>query len=85
VPPGYTGPLPDGGYFIARSRTNRIVWFGRSFLENQADPKPVVETIKKFTKGLSLPARRVRHSDCRLPQRQGQARVDHPAAGDRIP
>jgi hypothetical protein len=50
VPPGYTGPLPDGGYFIARSRTNRIVWFGRSFLENHADPKPVVETIKKFTK-----------------------------------
>jgi hypothetical protein len=50
VPPGYTGPLPEGGYFIARSRTNRIVWFGRSFLENHADPKPVVETIKKFTK-----------------------------------
>ena len=49
VPPGYTGPLPDG-YFVARSRTNRIVWFGRSFLENHANPKPVVETIKKFTK-----------------------------------
>ena len=50
VPPDYTGPLPDGGFFIARARTNRIVWFGRSFLENQHDPKPVVETIKKFTK-----------------------------------
>ena len=50
VPPGYTGPLPDGGYFISRSRTNRIVWFGRSFLENHSDPKPVVETIRKFTK-----------------------------------
>jgi hypothetical protein len=26
------------------------VWFGRSFLENHSDPKPVVEGIKKFTK-----------------------------------
>ena len=50
VPPNYDGPLPDGGFFIARSRTNTIVWFGRSFLENRSDPKPVVETIRKFTK-----------------------------------
>jgi hypothetical protein len=27
------------------------VWFGRSFLENHNDPKPVVDTIRKFTKG----------------------------------
>ena len=26
------------------------MWFGRSFLENHNDPKPVVEGIKKFTK-----------------------------------
>jgi hypothetical protein len=50
VPPGYTGQLPEGGYFIARARTNTIVWFGRSFLENHRDPKPVVEGIRKFTK-----------------------------------
>jgi hypothetical protein len=50
VPPGYSGELPDGGFFIARARTNGIVWFGRSFLENHQDPKPVVETIRKFTK-----------------------------------
>jgi hypothetical protein len=50
VPPDYDGPLPDGGFFIARSRTKYIVWFGRSFLENHNDPKPVVETIRKFTK-----------------------------------
>ena len=50
VPPGYSGELPDGGFFIARARTNGIVWFGRSFLENHKDPKPVVETIRKFTK-----------------------------------
>jgi len=50
VGPDYTRPLPEGGFFVARSRTNSIVWFGRSFLENHSDPKPVVEGIKKFTK-----------------------------------
>ncbi|RCW86121.1 hypothetical protein C7476_10299 [Phyllobacterium bourgognense] len=50
VGPDYTGPLPEGGFFVARARTNSIVWFGRSFLENHNDPKPVVEGIKKFTK-----------------------------------
>ncbi|MET4177523.1 hypothetical protein ABIB99_008647 [Bradyrhizobium sp. LA6.1] len=50
VPPGYDGPLPEGGFYVARARTNTIVWFGRSFLENHNDPKPVVDTIKKFTK-----------------------------------
>ncbi len=50
VPPDYKGELPDGGFFIARARTNTIVWFGRSFLENHSDPKPVVENIRKFTK-----------------------------------
>jgi hypothetical protein len=50
VPPDYSGQLPQGGYFIARARTNTIVWFGRSFLHNHSDPKPVVEEIRKFTK-----------------------------------
>ncbi len=50
VPPDYKSELPDGGFFIARARTNSILWFGRSFLENHKDPKPVVETIRKFTK-----------------------------------
>jgi hypothetical protein len=50
VGPDYTGPLPEGGFFVARARTNTIVWFGRSFLENHSDPKPVVEGIKRFTK-----------------------------------
>jgi hypothetical protein len=50
VGPDYTGPLPKGGFFVTRARTNTILWFGRSFLENHNDPKPVVEVIKKFTK-----------------------------------
>jgi hypothetical protein len=50
VPPGYEGDLPEGGYFVARSRTNVVAWFGRSFLANKSDPKPPAETIRKFTK-----------------------------------
>ena len=50
VPPGYHGPLPEGGYNIARARTNYVMWFARSFLANHNDPKPVVDTIRKFTK-----------------------------------
>jgi hypothetical protein len=48
LPPGYDGPLPDG-FNIARARTSLVIWFARSFLENN-DPKPVAETIRKFTK-----------------------------------
>ena len=50
VPPGYDGPLPEGGFAIARARTNYVVWFARSFLANHNDPKPVADTIRKFTK-----------------------------------
>jgi hypothetical protein len=49
LPPGFDGPLPEGGFNIARAQTSRVIWFGRSFLENN-DPKPVAETVKKFTK-----------------------------------
>lgn len=50
VPPGYNGPLPEGGFFVAHARTTRVFWFGRAFLENKNDPKPAAETIRKFTK-----------------------------------
>ena len=50
VPPGYEGPLPTGGFFVAHSPTTRVAWFGRSFLENKSDPKPAAERIRKFTK-----------------------------------
>ena len=48
LPPGYDGPVPDG-FTIARARTSIVIWFARSFLENN-DPKPVAETVRKFTK-----------------------------------
>jgi hypothetical protein len=50
LPPGYDGPLPEGGFYVARARTNLLWWFGRIFLENKSDPKPGVEAIRKFTK-----------------------------------
>jgi len=50
IPPDYDGPLPSGGFFTARARTSRVVWFGRSFLENKSDPKPPAEAIRKYTK-----------------------------------
>ncbi len=50
LPPGYDGPLPAGGFYIARARTTRVLWLGRAFIENKSDPKPAAETIRKFTK-----------------------------------
>jgi hypothetical protein len=45
VPPGYEGPLPEGGYFIAHSKTERALYAARSFLVDN-DPKPAVANIK---------------------------------------
>jgi hypothetical protein len=47
--PGYDGPLPEGGFFVAHARTTRIAILGRSFMEN-SDPKPAVELINKTTR-----------------------------------
>lgn len=49
VPPGYDGSLPEGGFFTARARTTRVLWFGRMFLEDNS-PKAAAEMIRKFTK-----------------------------------
>jgi hypothetical protein len=49
VPPGYDGPLPDDGFFVAHSRTNHVLYAARSFLEDN-DPKPTVALIKKYLK-----------------------------------
>jgi hypothetical protein len=56
LPPGYEGPLPEGGFYVARARTNLVWWFGRMFLENKSDPKPAAEAIRKFTKIYSYEA-----------------------------
>jgi hypothetical protein len=49
LPPGYDGPLPEGGYFVGRSRTNRVLYALRAFLTNN-DPKPTVDNIKNNLK-----------------------------------
>ena len=49
LPPGYDGPLPDSGFHVARSKTNRVIYASRGYLENN-DPKPAVENIKKTMK-----------------------------------
>ena len=49
MPPGYDGPIPEGGFFVARSKTTRVLYAGRAFLTNN-DPKPTAELIKKNIK-----------------------------------
>jgi hypothetical protein len=50
VPPSATGlwrPAPDGGFYVARSKTTRVIYAARAFLTDN-DPKPTVELIKKI-------------------------------------
>src|SRR5215472_15003192 len=49
LPSDYNGPLPQGGYYVARSRTTRVLILGREFLVNN-DPKPALDLIKSRTK-----------------------------------
>ena len=49
VPPGYDGPLPEGGFFVARPRTLHVLLFGRVFLQD-GDPAPAVETLRRSMK-----------------------------------
>jgi hypothetical protein len=46
LPPGYDGPLPEGGFNVSRARTNRVCVLGRSFMVDD-DPAPAVATIKR--------------------------------------
>jgi len=89
VPPDYQGTLPEGVFSIARSRTNSVLWFGRSFLADHSDPKPVVETIKKYTKvypyepgGLGTPIADFLEGKARLaPIREPPPTVFHEGSG----
>ncbi len=49
LPPDYDGPLPDSGFHVAQSKTNRVLYASRAYLVEN-DPKPVVEMIKKYMK-----------------------------------
>jgi hypothetical protein len=45
VPPGYDGPLPEGGYFVAHSKTDHVLYAARAYLVDD-DPKPAVANVK---------------------------------------
>jgi hypothetical protein len=45
IPPGYDGPLPDGGFYVAPSKTTRVLYAARAFLTDD-DPKRTAELIK---------------------------------------
>lgn len=49
LPPAYDGPLPEGGFIVAKASTNRVLYAARSFLVDD-DPKPTVELIKRTLK-----------------------------------
>jgi hypothetical protein len=51
VPEGYSGNLPEGGYYISYSKTNLVTMLGRMFLvdnSTQASSKTVKENIKIY-------------------------------------
>jgi hypothetical protein len=49
VGPGYDGPLPEGGYFVAHSKTNFALYAARAYLVH-GDPKPAVDNVKQHLK-----------------------------------
>ena len=49
LPPGYDGPIPEGGFYVARSKTNRVLYAARAYLVNN-DPAPAIESIKNTMK-----------------------------------
>ena len=79
LPPGYDGPLPEGGFFVARARTNRV-----------AGPRPLVpgeQTIRSPRPKRSgssprsiptRPAASARPSPSSWPARPGSARSRRP-------
>ncbi len=49
LPPDYEGSVPEGGYFVVRSRTTRVLILARAFLVDN-DPKPAVAAMKEGAK-----------------------------------
>jgi hypothetical protein len=49
VPPGHEGPLPEGGFFVARPGTLHVLLFGRLFLQHD-DPAPALELLRRTMK-----------------------------------
>ena len=84
LPPGYDGPVPEGGFFVCRARTNRVLVLGRMFMEKD-DPKPTVALIKEKTKIYPFEARRSGHEHRRVSHRQVPTRSHYSAPAARFP
>jgi hypothetical protein len=45
LPPDYEGPVPEGGFYVGRSKTNHALYVARAFMVDN-DPKPSVALIQ---------------------------------------
>ena len=72
VPPGYDGPLPEGGFYVARSKTTRVLYAARAFLVEQRSEAGRRDD-QEDAEDLSLHAGRLRHEhrDCARRQASG--------------
>jgi hypothetical protein len=52
LPPGYEGPVPEGGHYVRHSRTNHVILLGRAFIDQNPDndPAPTANRIKEQLK-----------------------------------
>ena len=52
LPPGYDGPLPEGGCYVRHSATNHVILLGRAFIDQNEgnDPAPTAARIKEQLK-----------------------------------
>ena len=83
LPPGYDGPVPEGGFYVARSATSRVLILGRSFIKND-DPKPTADEIERTLKIYPYSRRRTGHEHRRDPHRHGEAGAPGGGAADGI-
>ena len=72
LPPGYDGPLPEGGYFVARSRTTRVA-HPRSHVLGKQRSQARRRPDQEDDQDLPLRSRRCRHEHRRVLDRQGQS------------
>jgi hypothetical protein len=49
LPPGYDGPVPDGGFYVGHSKTNHVLYAVRAFMVDN-DPKPSAALIRQSLK-----------------------------------
>lgn len=52
VGPDYDGPLPEGGFYVRKSRTNVVTALGRAFIDKSPgnDPAPAADRIRQQLK-----------------------------------